>query len=67
MISSPTSPAATHLPEVAARLASALAKIPNPPKTRAGIAQALAPTVAALIDEATASSVTTNATPEGDQ
>lgn len=65
MNSTSTRPATTS-PEVVARLVAALAKIPNPPKTRAGIAAALEPTVTALITEATAATVTPT-TPEGDQ
>lgn len=52
----------TSAPEVTARLAAALHKLPTVPKNRDGIAAALAPTVAALIAEAQRTAPTT---PEG--
>lgn len=53
-----TSPAVTS-PEVTARLVAALDKLPTRPKSRTAIAAALAPTVTALIAEATAAASTT--------
>lgn len=63
MNSSPARRAATHPPEVAARLVAVLDKMPKLPKTRIGIARALAPAVAALIAEAQAAPT---ATPKDD-
>jgi hypothetical protein len=51
-VSTTTDNRAVTSPEVTARLAAALRKLPTVPKNRDGIAAALAPTVAALIAEA---------------
>lgn len=62
-MSTASAPAATSDQEVAARLASTLQKLPAIPRTRVLIAEALAPTVAAMVAEATA---TTPARETGD-